>query len=85
MEIELQPIHFIVKGPLEKLPTLKELALAYVNYVLTLKRGQKTSASLVLGINRRTLYRRKRHDMRTKIGSEIQTEMEMTDNGNRVD
>ena len=43
-------------GPL--LPTLEELELRYIEHVLKLVDGNKRRAAALLGIGRRTLYRR---------------------------
>jgi len=42
-----------------QLPTLAEWNQRYVTYVLNFTKGKKTAAARILGINRRTLYRRK--------------------------
>lgn len=46
------------KGPAEELPTLAEWNARYIDYVLNYTKGKKTAAARILGINRRTLYRR---------------------------
>ena len=43
-----------------QLPTLAEWNQRYIEYVLNFTKGKKTAAARVLGINRRTLYRRKK-------------------------
>jgi len=40
------------------LPTLEELELRYIEHVLKLVDGNKRRAAALLGIGRRTLYRR---------------------------
>ena len=40
------------------LPTIRQLAQAYTAIVTLLKNGNKTKAANVLGIHRRTLYKR---------------------------
>jgi two-component system response regulator HydG len=42
----------------EEFPTLEELERRYIRRVLDATRGNKTQASRILGMNRRTLYRR---------------------------
>jgi DNA-binding NtrC family response regulator len=42
----------------EQLPTLAEWNSRYIDYVLNFTKGKKTAAARILGINRRTLYRR---------------------------
>ena len=44
----------------EALPTLQEWNARYIEYVLNFTKGKKTAAARILGINRRTLYRRKK-------------------------
>ncbi len=46
----------LVDGPL--LPTLEELEMRYIRHVLALAQGNKRRAAALLGIGRRTLYRR---------------------------
>lgn len=43
-----------------QLPTLAEWNQRYIEYVLSYTKGKKTAAARILGINRRTLYRRKK-------------------------
>ena len=43
-----------------QLPTLAEWNQRYIEYVLNFTKGKKTAAARILGINRRTLYRRKK-------------------------
>lgn len=43
-----------------QLPTLAEWNQKYIEYVLGFTKGKKTAAARILGINRRTLYRRKK-------------------------
>lgn len=43
---------------LSKFPTMKELKLAYLEHVSKLCEHKKGQVAKVLGINRRTLYRR---------------------------
>ena len=40
------------------LPTLEEVAQCYISHVLETVDGNKTTASKILGLNRRTLYRK---------------------------
>ena len=42
----------------EKIPTLEQLEKAYISRVLEATNGNKTYAAKLLGINRRTLYRK---------------------------
>ncbi len=42
----------------EQMPTLAEWNSCYIDYVLSFTKGKKTAAARILGINRRTLYRR---------------------------
>lgn len=46
------------KGSADELPTLAEWNARYIDYVLNYTKGKKTAAARILGINRRTLYRR---------------------------
>lgn len=48
------------RGGGDQLPTLAEWNARYIEYVLNFTRGKKTAAARILGINRRTLYRRKK-------------------------
>lgn len=48
------------RGEPERLPTLHEWNSRYIEYVLNHTKGKKTAAARILGINRRTLYRRKK-------------------------
>jgi DNA-binding NtrC family response regulator len=43
----------------EHLPTLAEWNQRYIEFVLNFTSGKKAAAARILGINRRTLYRRK--------------------------
>ncbi len=43
----------------EQLPTLAEWNQRYIEFVLNFTNGKKAAAARILGINRRTLYRRK--------------------------
>ena len=43
-----------------QLPSLAEWNQRYIEYVLNFTKGKKTAAARILGINRRTLYRRKK-------------------------
>lgn len=49
---------FTVLLRLSRLPTLDELTRAYIRFVLDREGGNKTRASDIVGIDRRTLYRR---------------------------
>ena len=42
------------------MPTIAELEQRYIQYVLGKTGGRKEKASQILGINRRTLYRKER-------------------------
>lgn len=46
---------FTVRSPL---PILSEVESRYIEFVLSQEQGNKTATARVLGINRRTLYRR---------------------------
>ena len=50
------------RGGGDQLPTLAEWNARYIEYVLGCTKGKKTAAARILGINRRTLYRRKKSD-----------------------
>jgi DNA-binding NtrC family response regulator len=54
------PISFPKPTSGSQLPTLAEWNQRYVEYVLNFTKGKKTAAARILGINRRTLYRRKK-------------------------
>src|SRR5262245_33368160 len=54
------PLHFQRPTSGSQLPTLAEWNQRYVEYVLNFTKGKKTAAARILGINRRTLYRRKK-------------------------
>lgn len=43
----------------QQLPTLAEWNQRYIEFVLNFTNGKKAAAARILGINRRTLYRRK--------------------------
>ena len=51
------PVNF-PQGTADQLPTLAEWNNKYIDYVLNYTKGKKTAAARILGINRRTLYRR---------------------------
>jgi DNA-binding NtrC family response regulator len=46
---------------MDRLPTLAEWNAKYIDYVLSMTKGKKTAAARILGINRRTLYRRNKN------------------------
>lgn len=54
------PISFPKPSSGTQLPTLAEWNQRYIEYVLNFTKGKKTAAARILGINRRTLYRRKK-------------------------
>ena len=54
------PLQFQRPASGSQLPTLAEWNQRYVEYVLNFTKGKKTAAARILGINRRTLYRRKK-------------------------
>jgi DNA-binding NtrC family response regulator len=47
----------------QKLPPLKQLEAEYIRYVLQLTNGHKEKASKILGIDRKTLYRREKENL----------------------
>jgi DNA-binding NtrC family response regulator len=51
------PLNFPLGSP-DQLPTLAEWNAKYIDYILNYTKGKKTAAARILGINRRTLYRR---------------------------
>jgi DNA-binding NtrC family response regulator len=53
------PLQFPKPTAGTQLPTLAEWNQRYIEYVLAFTKGKKTAAARILGINRRTLYRRK--------------------------
>ncbi|ACY14823.1 sigma-54-dependent transcriptional regulator [Haliangium ochraceum] len=54
-----QSTELVIRGDdPEEFPTLEELERRYIRRVLEATRGNKTQASRILGMNRRTLYRR---------------------------
>ncbi len=54
------PLQFPKPTAGSQLPTLAEWNQRYIEYVLNFTKGKKTAAARILGINRRTLYRRKK-------------------------
>jgi DNA-binding NtrC family response regulator len=50
----------ILRPGVDPLPSLAQWNAKYIEYVLNLTKGKKTAAARILGINRRTLYRRKK-------------------------
>ena len=54
------PLQFPKPSAGNQLPTLAEWNQRYIEYVLSFTKGKKTAAARILGINRRTLYRRKK-------------------------
>ncbi len=54
------PLQFPKPSVGAQLPTLAEWNQRYIEYVLSYTKGKKTAAARILGINRRTLYRRKK-------------------------
>ncbi len=54
------PLQFPKPSGGAQLPTLAEWNQRYIEYVLSYTKGKKTAAARILGINRRTLYRRKK-------------------------
>ncbi len=55
------PLQFPKPTAGSQLPTLAEWNQRYIEYVLAFTKGKKTAAARILGINRRTLYRRKKN------------------------
>ena len=51
-------VSFVVRDGI--FPTLEQVRDAYVELILEKTKGKKTAAARILGINRRTLYRRKK-------------------------
>ena len=68
------PLQFPKPTAGSQLPTLSEWNQRYIEYVLNFTKGKKTAAARILGINRRTLYRRKKGK-----GDLDQVEMPMMD------
>jgi DNA-binding NtrC family response regulator len=66
------PLQFPKPTAGTQLPTLAEWNQRYIEYVLNFTKGKKTAAARILGINRRTLYRRKK----SKGGMEGDVEMD---------
>lgn len=60
LEISGLTLNFAKPMAASQLPSLAEWNQRYIEYVLKLTRGKKTAAARILGINRRTLYRRKK-------------------------
>ncbi len=54
------PFQFLQNLSAPQLPTLAEWNQKYIEFVLSFTKGKKTAAARILGINRRTLYRRKK-------------------------
>jgi DNA-binding protein Fis len=52
-------IHRIGTSDINQFPTLRQINQAYLDHVLSLCGGKKAIAAHVLGMNRRTLYRRR--------------------------
>jgi DNA-binding NtrC family response regulator len=69
------PLQFPKPTAGTQLPTLAEWNQRYIEYVLNFTKGKKTAAARILGINRRTLYRRKK----SKGGMDQSAEMPMMD------
>lgn len=69
------PLQFPKPTAGSQLPTLAEWNQRYIEYVLSFTKGKKTAAARILGINRRTLYRRKK-----ARGSEDGMELDGADN-----
>lgn len=63
------PLQFPKPTAGSQLPTLAEWNQRYIEYVLNFTKGKKTAAARILGINRRTLYRRKK----SKAAAEAET------------
>lgn len=68
------PLQFPKPTAGSQLPTLAEWNQRYIEYVLNFTKGKKTAAARILGINRRTLYRRKKGK-----GGETAVDMPMMD------
>ncbi len=68
------PLQFPKPTAGSQLPTLAEWNQRYIEYVLNFTKGKKTAAARILGINRRTLYRRKKGN-----GGDQTAEMPMMD------
>jgi DNA-binding NtrC family response regulator len=60
----------VLRCAVDKLMTLRELTDRYIEEVLTLTGGNKVQAARILGINRRTLYRRGEHPSLAKTHAE---------------
>ena len=60
LELALQVAHLNETAILSDFPTLGELEKRYMRIVLDKTKGRKERAAKILGINRRTLYRKER-------------------------
>jgi DNA-binding NtrC family response regulator len=60
--------HGVVESFEKSLPTLRELEKKYIKHVLNKTGGRKEKAAKLLGLNRRTLYRKEREYGRVKGG-----------------
>ena len=70
------PLQFPKPTASTQLPTLAEWNQRYIEYVLSFTKGKKTAAARILGINRRTLYRRKK----ARSGTDDHDEMDLGEN-----
>lgn len=59
--------------------TEKELVSSYRKHVMEMTKGKKTAAARILGINRRTLYRRIAGDSPVAKDAHLQTEFGIYD------
>ncbi len=55
---EVDPAEMLVRSAAERRVTLRELEERYIDQILRLTRGNKVQAAKILGIDRKTLYRR---------------------------
>lgn len=58
--VETEDVEHFYEGAIEDLPTLETLEKRYIHFVLGKTNSQKSNAAKILGINRRTLYRKER-------------------------
>lgn len=58
--VETTPVEDFYGNLIQDLPSLEQLEKRYIEFVLVKTGGKKDKASQVLGINRRTLYRKER-------------------------
>jgi DNA-binding NtrC family response regulator len=76
MSTEISSSEQLIPSLTQDSPTLSQLEQKYIEWVLQKTGGRKDKAAQILGINRRTLYRKEREYGWVKEGEELDLEIE---------